>query len=975
MSKRKPTAPIETDQWRSVEEHDDPAAAQESLAREFPDGASELDGSTRREFMQLVGGTLALAGVGTMAGCKDPPERVRPYNVNPADVIPGRPLHYATMLNHGGYATAVLATAWEGRPTKIEGNPDHPLGKGATTSFDQATILSLYDDTRAKELKHHGSGQSWRQFCLAMEAHAAGLKADGGSKLAFLVEPSGSPLLASLQKRIAAAFPKARWYAHSAVSRDAAYEGSRTAFGRPLETQYNLSKAKVVVSLDADFLGGWPEWMPQQLQWAERRAPGPDMSRLYVAEAMLTNTGMMADHRLRARSSDLGKIAAALHAAVAGGNADAGDAKANAWVKAVAKDLTSAGGDAVVVVGGRLEPAVHALVHAINATLTSNAVSYTAPVLPAYEPLSALSAEIKAGHVDTLVITAWNPVYSTTGDVGFAQLLAKVPNAIYHAYHEDDTASEVAWIIPRAHDLESWGDGRSTDGTVTLQQPIIQPLFNGVSVAELWSAFLGEGGKGGYNLLRAGYANLDDAAFEKAVQKGIVDGTGLAKETSALQSGAVTGAADKLGAAAGGLEVNFVPDHKLLDGRWANNVWLQELPDPVTKLTWDNAIVISPATGRKLDLKTSDRATLKTKGGSITAQVLVQPGHADDSATIAIGYGRNVGAEVHARGCGVNVLPIMAAGRWYDAGASLQKVDHGPKLAITQEHWNQEARPIALEVANRAILARGPKLPILNQKGDIEDIKGHTESMYRDHVYTGFQWAMGIDLNRCTGCSACVTACVAENNIPVVGREGVKRSREMHWIRLDVYFQGSADEPSTIQPQPMMCVHCEKAPCEYVCPVNATVHSDEGLNEMAYNRCIGTRYCSNNCPYKVRRFNFLDYHPSVQNIARMAMNPDVTVRSRGVMEKCTYCVQRIERARIDARVAGRELADGEFTTACAQACPSKAIVFGSLHDKETAVSKWHEDPRAYDVLHELGTRPRTAHLARVKNKNPELTNG
>ncbi|HEY2744887.1 MAG TPA: 4Fe-4S dicluster domain-containing protein, partial [Polyangia bacterium] len=384
----------------------------------------------------------------------------------------------------------------------------------------------------------------------------------------------------------------------------------------------------------------------------------------------------------------------------------------------------------------------------------------------------------------------------------------------------------------------------------------------------------------------------------------------------------------------------------------------------VTKLTWDNALIISPAMGRKLSLKTHDRATLKTKGGSVTASVLIQPGHADDSVTISVGYGRNIGAEVNARGCGVDVYPIMAANQWVEPGVTLEKAGHGDKLAITQEHWNQEGRPIALEVANRAVMQK--HLPI------VDEVKGETESMYEPHSYTGFRWAMAIDLNKCTGCSACVTACVAENNIPVVGRDQVKRSREMQWLRLDVYYSGGIDEPHSIGAQPMMCVHCEKAPCEYVCPVNATVHSDEGLNEMAYNRCIGTRYCSNNCPYKVRRFNFLDYHPSVQNIARMAMNPDVTVRSRGVMEKCTYCVQRIERVRIDARVAGREIADGEIVTACQQACPSKAIVFGSIHDKSTEVSRWQQDVRAYDVLHELGTRPRTVHMARVKNRNPEL---
>ena len=561
--------------------------------------------------------------------------------------------------------------------------------------------------------------------------------------------------------------------------------------------------------------------------------------------------------------------------------------------------------------------------HAINATIKSSGVSYTAPLLPSYEPMSALAGEIKGGKVETLVITAWNPVYSTTGDVGFGQLLAKVPNAMYLAMHEDETALGCEWIIPRAHELESWGDGRTQDGMVTLQQPLIQPLFNGISIAELWSAFLGEGGLGGYNLVRAAYPSLDAAGFEKAIQKGIVDGSAIAKESPALQSGAVTGAADKLGNAAGGLEVNFVADAKVLDGRWANNVWLQELPHPVTKLTWDNAIIISPAMGRNLSLKTHDRATLKTKGGSRhrvgadRSRATPTTRRRSPSATAATSAPRPTRAAA-ASTC----TRCMGAGRWCETGASIEKVGHGDKLAITQEHWNQEGRPIALEVANRAVLQK--HLPI------VDEVKGPVDSMYEPHKYTGFKWAMAIDLNKCTGCSACVTACVAENNIPVVGRDMVKRSREMHWIRLDVYFQGPVDEPSSVQPQPMMCVHCEKAPCEYVCPVNATVHSDEGLNEMAYNRCIGTRYCSNNCPYKVRRFNFLDYHPNVQDVARMGMNPDVTVRSRGVMEKCTYCVQRIERARIDARVAGRELADGEFTSACAQACPSKAIVFGSL---------------------------------------------
>ena len=964
MSKRPPTPPApDRTQWRSPAERD-PEALREAAAREFPAGASELDGTSRREFMQLVGASLALAGVGTLAGCKDPPPNILPYNIKPQDVTPGRPQHYASSLTRAGYATGVLVTTWSGRPTKVEGNPDHPFSRGATSSFDQGEILSLYDPQRTKQIEERGVGKSWKQLVHAIEKRLAGMN-DGGAKLAFLVEPSGSPLVASLQKRIAAALPKARWYGHAAVSMDAAYEGAKIAFGRPLETQLDLTKGKVVVALDTDFLGAWPQYLGYQRQWADRRAPGADMSRLYVAEAQLTPTGMMADHRLRTRAADIGKVARALHAAVTGGSADAGSAKANAWVKTAAKDLAGANGEAVVVVGPRQPAAVHALAHAINAAVKSVAVSYTQPVLPSYEPIATLAGEIKAGHVDTLVITAWNPAYSAPDDLGFGELLAKVPNAIYLAPYHDETAKSVAWIVPRAHDLESWGDARSADGTVSLQQPLITPLFSGISLPELLSAFIGQGGAGGYQLLRDSYSNLDELTFQHQLQKGVIANGALAKETPTLDAGAVTTAAAKL-ESAGGLEVNIVPDYKLFDGRYANNVWMQEMPDPVTKLTWDNALLVAPATAKKLGVERNELVELKLDGKSVQLSVLPSPGHAEDSVTVALGYGRT-GDEQNAIGCGANVYPFRTGGRWFAVGATVTTTGMSRKLAVTQEHWAQEGRDPAIQVANKAAILK--QLPI------VDEHKGETPSLYKSHIYPGFRWAMSIDLNRCTGCSACVVACQAENNVPVVGREQVKRSREMHWLRLDVYFSGEPEDPEAAISQPMMCVQCEKAPCEYVCPVNATVHSDEGLNEMIYNRCIGTRYCSNNCPYKVRRFNFLDYHPNVQPIHRMAMNPDVTVRSRGVMEKCTYCVQRIERHRIDARVAGREIKDGEFTTACAQVCPSRAIVFGSLHDKSNEVSRWHDDVRAYDVLHELGTRPRTVYLARVKNKNPELNNG
>jgi molybdopterin-containing oxidoreductase family iron-sulfur binding subunit len=984
MSKReKGPAPEPSEVWRSDEQRVGGETFREEVAREFPAGAAELEGSSRREFMQLVGASLALAGVTTVAGCKDPPSNVLPYNAKPVDVIPGRPLHYATALTHAGLASGVLVTAYEGRPTKIEGNPDHPINQGSSTVLDQAAILSLYDQDRARLIKHNQHGSTWKELC----NHTIGklkANADEGAKIAFLVDPSASPLVQALEKRIRAALPKARWFAHAPIGRDNAYEGARIAFGKPLETQHDLSKSKVVVSLDADFLGGWPASMHMQRQFAEGRTPGAGMNRLYVAEAALSCTGVSADHRLRLRASNIGQLARALHAAVvSGGTVPLDDSKTAAWVKAVAKDLTNAGADGVVLVGPRQPAAVHALAHAINDKLKSNGVSYTAPLFNSYDTLETLVGEMNAGHVETLYITAWNPVFSAPADVPFKLALGRVPNSVYLAYHEDETAQAASWIVPLAHDLEAWGDGRSIDGTVTLQQPLINPLFESHSAAELFSTLLGEGGEGGYKLLRATY-KLEEHAWQQHLQKGVVEGTALTRETPTLEAAAVTSAAEKLPSAAApgtSVELNIVPDYKVWDGRFANNVWLQELPDPVTKLTWDNALVMSRATAEKLGVGRGDICAVKiSERETLEVQALPWPAHADDSVTLALGYGRSAPAETHTQGLGANAYALRTtASRWILPSVEISRVGKGPKLAITQEHWQMDGRPIALDVPNKAMLGR-KKLPI------VEETAGPVESMYKPHEYPGYQWAMAFDLNKCTGCSACVTACQAENNTPVVGKDQVRKSREMHWLRIDTYFKSHTAvplgkdeiyaEPESVIFQPLGCVHCEKAPCEYVCPVEATAHSDEGLNEMIYNRCVGTRYCSNNCPYKVRRFNYLDYHPEVGPLERMAMNPDVSVRSRGVMEKCTYCVQRIEHVRIDARVAGKPIADGDIVTACQQACPSRAITFGSLHDKQSAVSKLHDDTRAYDLLHELGTRPRTAYLARVKNTNPELdTNG
>jgi molybdopterin-containing oxidoreductase family iron-sulfur binding subunit len=582
--------------------------------------------------------------------------------------------------------------------------------------------------------------------------------------------------------------------------------------------------------------------------------------------------------------------------------------------------------------------------------------------------------------VDTLVITAWNPAYSAPADLGFGELLAKVPNAMYLGLHEDETAQRCSWFIPANHVFESWGDTRAVDGTVAIIQPLISPLFNGVNEADVLAAFLGEGTKGTHALLRefwsgrAGATNFD-ANWESWLARGVVPQP--AAETLAV---ALAGnAAQAIDAASGtaaptGIELAFVPDYKVFDGRYANNPWLQELPDPLTKMTWDNAAHLSPTTAGQLKLKQGDVVKLEYRGKSVQAPVWILPGHADNSITVALGYGR-LGVEEVARGVGFNAYALRHSDApWFDGGVNVTKVAGADEheFAITQGHWSMKAVPDDPEARERP-LALEANLEEFRKKPEelTYELRKENPTLQDPVKYEGYQWAMSIDLSRCTGCNACVMACQSENNIPVVGKEQVRRGREMNWLRIDRYFRGPLENPTVVD-QPVACVHCEAAPCEYVCPVNATVHSDEGLNEMIYNRCVGTRYCSNNCPYKVRRFNYLHYTANQSALRRMGNNPDVTVRARGVMEKCTYCVQRIERVRIDARVAGREILDGEIRTACQQACPTGTIQFGSLHDPKSVVSQLHKDNRRYDLLHELNTRPRTGYMVRIKNPNPEL---
>ena len=957
--------------WRSPEER----AGERDPTGEFPPGASELGGATRRDFIKLLGASLGVVGA---AGCtKAPPSEVRPYARQPRDVKPGVALHYATTMALGGAGTGLLVTSREGRPVKIEGSPDHPASLGASGIYEQAAIYHLYDPQRARSFKRRGRPASWSELVAEVASPSASFRRDGGAGLRFLVEPSGSPLLASLRARVLEALPNARFYAFDPLARDAVYEGAAIAFGRALEARLDLDEARVIVALDADFLSEGPFRLRYQRRFADHRVPDGAMNRLYAAESALTITGASADHRLRVRSSEVAALAIALLAAVAPDRVAGGAGGAFAehpWVRTAAKDLRERGARALVIAGARQPALVHAIAAAINALLGSAAVSYARPALEDLSAgpasIAALAREIEAGHVDTLVMTAWNPAYAAPADLGLGDLLARVPNTIYHGLFEDETAGRSAWFLPATHELESWGDARALDGTVSLTQPLIEPLWGGVSAPEVLAAFLGIAERGPLRLLREAWAarapRADFASWwDATLQRGVLEGTAFPAE-------AVTVDWPRVGAAiaaftpaprAEGIELGFRPDARILDGRFADCAWLQELPDPITKLTWSNALQLSPRTAARLGLATEDRVEVTLAGRSVISVVLIVPGHADDAASIALGYGRE-GAEVIASGLGADAYRLRTSGApWFAPGATITKLTGKTLLALTQEHWSTEGRPIAIEV-NAADVTRR-HLPLVDTQ------RGPQPTMYPEVAQPGYRWAMSIDTSRCTGCSACIIACESENNTLPVGAEQVRLGREMQWLRVDRYFEGDLDDPRVLV-QPLACVHCEDAPCEVVCPVAATVHSDEGLNEMVYNRCVGTRYCSNNCPYKVRRFNFLDYQGSLPRLEQLAMNPEVTVRGRGVMEKCSYCVQRIEGTRIRAEVEGRPIADGEIVTACQQACPSQAITFGSLHDPASRVSILRADPRSYGLLHELGTRPRTEHLARVRNPHPEL---
>jgi molybdopterin-containing oxidoreductase family iron-sulfur binding subunit len=953
--------------WRSLDELERGAPR---AGAEFAAGAAEPPSElSRRAFVQLLGASAALAGLGA---CQPPRDKIVPTVRDPKDGLPGRAFHYATALALDGYATGLVVTSHEGRPTKVEGNPAHPASLGASGAFEQAVLLDLYDPLRLEGFRRRGQALAWRTLLAELSKLAASHDADGGARLRFLLAPDASPLQTDLRRRLQARFPGARFHYFAPLAEDAAREGSRIAFGRALDARPKLDPADVILSLDADFLAGSGESLRLTREFARRREPGASMNRLYVAEPALTITGGAADHRFRMKGSEVLAFARAVASLVGALPASPGDPAPGRQAKAVADDLLHHRGRSLVLVGPRQPAAVHALAHAMNAALgnAGATVLYTAPVLPEAPAgpaaLEGLVRELEAGGVDTLVVTAWNPVYAAPAGVDLGAALSKVPNAIYLAAREDETSRRASWVLAASHPFESWGDGRSRDGTVALQQPLTAPLRESACAVDLLAAFLDQGDRGAYQHLKAywkGRAGPDlDLLWDRWLQQGVVPGTAEPAVQAPVRSDAVLAAIRAAPAPAQGLEAAFAADYRVLDGRFAGNAWLQELADPITKITWDNAAFLSPATARRLGLENGRRVSLALRGRTVEAPVWTVPGHADDCVTLPLGYGRAVEGPV-GRGVGFDAYRLRhASAPWFDAGLSLAPAKGTHAFATTQSHFSMEGRPLALDFT---------AAEWAHSAHELEEQRGVPDSIQEpvDYSKQDYKWGMAIDLSRCTGCSACVVACQEENNIPVVGKEQVAKGRIMQWIRVDRYFAGRAEEPEVIS-QPVACVHCEAAPCEYVCPVNATVHSDEGLNEMVYNRCVGTRYCSNNCPYKVRRFNYFEYRGRLSPTERMLMNPDVTVRSRGVMEKCTYCVQRIERARIDARVAGGKIES--IQSACQQACPAEAIVFGNLNDPKSKVSRLHGDARRYDLLHELGTRPRTAYLARIRNPNPDL---
>jgi len=1060
LGERKTTTPKEY--WRSLEELADSPILEEFVNREFPHAADEWnDPVERRTFLKVMGASLALAG---LSGCViQPPEKVIPYVKQPEEEVPGKGLFFATAYSLSGVATPLLVRSNEGRPTKVEGNPDHPSNAGCSSTdiFSQASLLTLYDPDRSQTPLNLGETRAWTSFVAEIrgliEKEGEGLKAKRGAGLRILTETVTSPSLAAQLKQVLTDFPEAKWHQYEPVNRDNARAGAVMAFGQDVRTTYDFSKADRILSLGSDFLNAWPGNLRYARDYAARRrehgqANGVSvdteskMSRLYVVETTPTITGANADHRFSVKPGEM----EAVGQGVSGASIVRAAGDIGKWLPAVSKDLQLHKGASIVIAGDEQSPAVHALAHAANSFLgnVGKTVFYSDPLeansVDQTQSLRELLGDIDAGKVEVLIIIGGNPAYNTPVDLrlDFNRVDKKVKLRAHLSLFNNETSQICHWHIPMAHYLESWGDARAHDGTVSIVQPLIAPLYEGKTAYEMLALFSDNYDQKPYDMVRGYWGAHKPGAASQASGAGQNSSATPAASPSPAASPAASAATDfestwrkwlhdgfipntalqsKTVSAKGDLanspsqssntqpptpntfEVVFRPDPSIYDGRFANNGWLQELPKPLTKITWDNVALVSANTATRLGLATQNyeerdhgreayvdtiKITLRNQTIAKTVPAWVMPGQPDDVITLYLGYGREPVGKVwntitdpdtRLPQGGFNAYDIRFSDQaWSATGASVVKTAERFLIASTQAHFlvtdpqgnNRDilrVNSIDEYERDKERIAEEEK----EQNKENKELSLYPEVDYKNQG-NGYAWGMSIDLNSCVGCNACMVACQAENNIPVVGKEQVARSREMHWIRVDAYFKGDVHQPAGPYFQPVPCMHCENAPCEPVCPVHATVHSSEGLNDMVYNRCVGTKYCSNNCPYKVRRFNFFLYQDWDTPTYQLMRNPDVSVRSRGVMEKCTYCVQRIQAAKIQSEVEGRSVRDGEIVTACQSVCPTEAIVFGNVNDPNSKVSKLKALERDYSLLGELNTRPRTTYLSALRNPNPEI---
>ena len=975
--------------WRSLEQLADDPRAREFLEREFPENASELpQGITRRTMLTLLGASLSAAG---LSACRRPVEKIVPYVEAPEQLIPGVPLYFATTMSVGHSAYGLVVESHEGRPTKIEGNREHPSTLGASSAAIQASILNLYDPDRSAALLHGEETKTWEDFQAAWVEIEAWALESRGAGLAVLLRPHSSPTIARLTAAFRARYPEAHFVHHDPISDENVHAGVEQAFGAVLQPVYHFDRASVVLALDSDFLLTEPENIRHARGFADSRrvsSTSDGMSRLYVAESGLSLTGGNADHRLRLQSGQAGALLAGLAMRMAAGGLalpSAGVAPrlevagSEPWIEAVASDLLAARGTGLIVVGRQQPPEVHAAAMALNHALGNVGRTVTLHEMKdagrsSRSALAELARAMNEGEVRGLVVLGGNPAYDAPADLEFGTAMQQVGQVVHLSCYPDETSRLASWRLPQAHYLESWGDARAADGTTSVVQPLIAPLFGGRSVVELLGLMAGGGHVAGHDLVRESWASvLGETDFERRWNRVLHDGLLADSGTDPQAPHPGPDALAELFRTARGeaatpsdLEIVFRPSPSLFDGRYANNGWLQELPDAVTKLTWDNAALVSPDTATALQVSNEDLVELEYDGRRLTLPVWIVPGQVNHSVALHLGWGRESAGRV-GNGRGFNGYALRTSARPdYGRGLTVTPAGGSYPLSQTQDHGSMEGRALFRE----ASLAKFRQRPDFVK--DDEVAHPPLESLWKDRTYDeGYQWGMTIDLNACTGCNACVTACQSENNIPIVGKQQVAAGREMHWIRVDRYFTGDPEDPQAVF-QPVPCMQCENAPCEQVCPVAATVHDAEGLNTMVYNRCIGTRYCSNNCPYKVRRFNFFNFTKDTPEVQQMAYNPDVTVRSRGVMEKCTYCTQRINAGKIRAKLEGVELQDGDIETACQQSCPTRAISFGNIRDPQSRVSTMKSQDRNYVMIAELNNRPRTSYLAKLRNPNPAL---